>query len=118
MTTTRDLAEFLEEQARQSEPITYSDVIVNFPDLPPLTEAWLSHPLCSIFGELDREDFTNNRPFRTALVFGKESGLPGNGFFQMLERYRGRKLRKDEHLTVWLAELDAIKKFYSKPQSN
>ena len=36
-------------------------------DLPPLKEYWRSHPLCSIFGELDDEDHLKKRPFRTAL---------------------------------------------------
>jgi hypothetical protein len=66
---------------------TISDIgqlIAHFPDLPPLTEYWRSHPLCSIFGELDDEDRLKKRPLRTALVFAKETGRPGQGFFDTI----------------------------------
>jgi hypothetical protein len=52
-TTVRDIGQFLEQQAKRGRPITYQEVINQFPDLPPLTEYWKSHPLCDIFGELD-----------------------------------------------------------------
>jgi hypothetical protein len=66
-TTASDVAKFLEEQARLGEPITYTQVIIHFPELPKLTEAWLSHPLCDMFG-LDAQDHAEGRPFRTAMV--------------------------------------------------
>jgi hypothetical protein len=52
-TTARDIGAFLEEQARKGEPITYGQVLDHFPDLPELKGAWLSHPLCDMFEQLD-----------------------------------------------------------------
>jgi len=81
-TSARDVGLFLEAQAKQRAPIPYSDVIRTFRDLPPLGPHWKSHPLCSFFGELDLEDHSKQRPFRTALVFAKETGRPGQGIFR------------------------------------
>ncbi len=66
-TTISDIGQFLEAQAKIGEPINYGQLIARFLDLPPLKEYWRSHPLCSIFGELDDEDHLKKRPFRTAL---------------------------------------------------
>lgn len=85
-TTTKEVGQYLEEQAKIRKPITYAQVITRFPDLPPLTGAWLSHRLCSIFGELDDEDHLKAHPFRTALVFAKETGRPRQGFFDAVSK--------------------------------
>ena len=85
-------------------PITYTNVVRSFPDLPPLTGAWRSHPLCTIFGDLDIEDDRNKRPFRTALVFAKETGRPGEGFFEMIESQTDK---------VWTNELKALIDHYA-----
>jgi hypothetical protein len=72
--TSGDVAKFLDEQARLGEPITYTHVIVHFPDLPKLTEAWLSHPLCEIFGMPDEQDHAEGRPFRRTSSIRNSSG--------------------------------------------
>lgn len=112
-TTIKDVAKYLEQQAKIGAPITYTDVVRSFPDLPPLTGAWRSHPLCTIFGDLDIEDDTNKRPFRTALVFAKETGRPGNGFFEMIETLRGVSVSKDQRDKVWTDELKALLAHYA-----
>src|ERR1017187_6942936 len=111
-TSVKEIGAFLESQAHLGQPITYGAVIKKFPDLPPLTEYWKSHPLCDIFGELDGEDHRNNRPFRTALVYAVDTTRPGNGFFENLARLRGTTIMKSEEDKVWVAELDALKAYY------
>jgi hypothetical protein len=112
-TTIKEIGQFLEEQAKVGRPITYTDVIRKFPDLPPLSAAWRSHPLCSIFGELDDEDNVKHRPFRTALVFAKETGRPGQGFFDAMANLRGKTILKSEWDRVWTKELNDVIKHYS-----
>ncbi len=112
-TTIKDVGRFLEDQAKLGTPITYTDVIRKFPDLPPLTAAWRSHPLCGIFGELDDEDNVKRRPFRTALVFAKETGRPGQGFFDTMTNLRGKTILKSEQDQVWTGELKALIAHYA-----
>lgn len=111
-TIIRDVGLYPEQQAKLGSPITYGDVIRKFPDLPPLSAAWRSHPLCGIFGELDDEDNLKKRPFRTALVFAKETGRPGQGFFDTMQNLLGVAVLKAEQDKVWVAELGALTTYY------
>jgi hypothetical protein len=117
-TTIKEVGQFLEAQAKIGEPITYSQVIIRFPDLPPLTAAWRSHPLCSIFGELDDEDHVKTRPFRTALVFSVETGKPGQGFFDTVSNLRSKTILKREQDAFWIAELSALRAYYQTPRAD
>lgn len=110
-TAASDVASFLEEQARHGEPITYSQVIGHFPDLPKVTEAWLSHPLCDIFGQLDAQYHAEGRPFRTAMVYARELSIPGKGFFDTLTKYRKKSIPRNQQLDVWVAEVNAVKAY-------
>jgi hypothetical protein len=112
-TTIKDVGQFLEQQAKLGTPITYTDVIRKFPDLPPLGPHWKSHPLCSIFGELDEEDHLKGRPFRTALVYAKETTRPGDGFFLTIEGLRNITIDKSEQDKVWTDELNAVITYYA-----
>ena len=111
-TTATQIGKFLESQACKNCPMTYGQVLEKFPDLPPLTGAWLSHPLCEMFGQLDAEDFAAGRPFRTALVYAKETSIPGQGFFDTLARYRKQKISKNQQIDIWDKEMKAIKAYY------
>src|SRR5450755_1428340 len=104
MVNVREVETFLEEVAASGNPINYGDVNARFPDLPPLTGAWLAHPLCGIFDELDVQDAAAKRPFRTAMVIAKERNMPGPGFFKTLSRLRNRQILKSEELEVWTNE--------------
>jgi hypothetical protein len=111
-TSAKEIGHFLEQKAKIGEPINYQVVIDRFPDLPPLTGNWKSHPLCSMFGDLDGEDHRNNLPFRTSLVYAKNLGRPGQGFFETVSRLRGKTILKQEQDKVWIAELDALRAHY------
>lgn len=81
---TEAIGRFLEQRALLSAGqalVFYGDIVAMF-GLPTLDGAWLSHPLCGIFGVLDLEDHRLNRPLRTALVVNRETRMPGNGFFE------------------------------------
>ena len=106
------VGEFLERQARTGQLISYAQVVAHFPDLPPLTEAWLGHPLCKIFGELDDEDGHSARPFRTALVISKEAGMPEQGFFETAQKLRWKQIRKSDHPKFWVDEVRAVLEYY------
>jgi hypothetical protein len=111
-TTIKQVGQYLEGQAKAAKPVTYSEVIRTFPDLPPLGPHWKSHPLCAIFGDLDNEDRIKQRPFRTALVFAKETGRPGQGFFDTMTNLRHMTILKSEQDSVWTTELKAVIAFY------
>lgn len=106
------VGQYLAQQARVGDPITYSKVVDHFPDMPPLNGAWSAHPLCAIFGELDIEDHSEHRPFRTAFVYAKETGRPGDGFFKMISKLRGISVLKSEQDAVWMEELEALIAYY------
>ena len=108
----KEVGKYLEQQAKLGAPINYIDVVRNFPGLPPLTGVWKSHPLCAIFGDLDIEDDRHKRPFRTALLFGKESGRPGDGFYEMIEKLRGVSVGTRQRDKVWTDELKALLAYY------
>jgi hypothetical protein len=110
--TANQVGKFLESQARKNCPVTYAQVLEQFPDLPPLTGAWLSHPLCELFGQLDAQDHGAGRPFRTALVYAKETSIPGQGFFDTLAKYRNQRIGKGQQIEVWDKEMKAVKAYY------
>jgi len=88
-----------------------SDLIIQFPELPPFTGNWKSHPLCWIFDELDREDAALDRPLRTAIVVSKEKRIPGGGFFEAYEQYLnpGAQIRNEmAKLEIHQGQLKAL----------
>jgi hypothetical protein len=111
-TSIKDIGQYLEEQAKIGTPIPYGQIIKRFPDLPPLGPNWRSHPLCSIFGELDEEDHIKNRPLRTALVFAVETTRPGQGFFDTITNLRKQTILKSDQDKVWTDELNAVIAYY------
>ena len=113
----RDIGSFLEDRARRLDgeaPIFYSDLAAHF-GLPPVTDAWFTHPLCDMFEQLDQEDERLERPFRTALVISKERSMPGAGFFKTIVRLRGLSHPpRTEHdkMRLYLDELNSLLSHY------
>jgi hypothetical protein len=102
----RDRVEqLLNKQLQLGEPIYYSE-LAQRAGLPPMDGAWLAHPLCSIFAQLDQQDYP--APLRTSLVIGKETGQPGPGYFETLERLRGKQILKSEREAVWISQYQAL----------
>jgi hypothetical protein len=120
-TTWRDVGDYLEDRLRadgRDAVMTYGELLEVFTDLPEFNGAWLSHPLCDMFYELDVEDAAQGRPFRTALVVSKDERLPGAGFFKMYSTHRNprARLRTDmDRLTVHQQELQAVASHYGHP---
>lgn len=99
---------FLEQKASEQKTVFYSELAVHF-NLPPMDGAWPAHPLSNYFDVLDQEDAVAKRPFRTAVVITREHGVPGNGFFQSLGKYKGiRASNNQEKLEVFANELQAV----------
>jgi hypothetical protein len=118
MPDVRELGAFLEQVAATGNPITYSEVVQHFSDLPPLNGAWASHPLCHLFGELDRDDNRHGRPFRTAMVVSREKNIPGDGFFKTLAELRGTAIIKADQEEVWVSELQKVISKYARKKDS
>jgi hypothetical protein len=111
------VARYLESRAKKRglNGVVYYNKLASDLDLPPVTDAWLSHPLSGIFDELDNEDHTMNRPFRTALVITEKTKFPGDGFWAMALRLRfpkKTKLSENEKMTFYTIELQELAQLY------
>lgn len=116
--TSQMVAAFLEERARNrpfnEAPIFYGDLAAHF-ELPPVSEAWQTHPLCEIFDELDVDDAKKSRPFRTVLVVSKAHSIPGPGFYKTVARLRpqGNRIRTEpEKMQFFSDEMTRLLKYY------
>jgi hypothetical protein len=115
----KKVAEYLEARIRKSgiNAITFYNPLAAHFGMPPVTEAWQSHPLCGIFEELDLDDHSHNRPFRTAIVINEQKKYPGNGFFKMVRKLRfpaKSGFTESEMLSIYSDELDALETLYRK----
>ena len=113
------VAEYLESRIRKSgiNAITYYNPLADHFGMPPVTEAWQNHPLCAIFEELDLDDHSAGRPFRTAIVINEQKKYPGNGFFKMVKKLRApekSKFTEKEMMAIYSKELDALEQLYKK----
>jgi hypothetical protein len=81
-----------------------------------MTGAFSAHSFSDMFGQFDRDDEANQRPYRTSLVISKEANMPGQGFFKTLSNLRGIDLPKsdEEKYKVWLKEVMRLRQFYSR----
>lgn len=107
------IGSFLEEIAKAKKLVTYQEVVDRF-QLPPLQGNWNSHPLSQAFEALDQEDASKQRPFRTAVVVRKDKSnqMPGNGFFEALERLKSVPCRNAiDRQKVWVSELNSAHAF-------
>lgn len=101
------IAAYLENIACSNGTVNYQEISIAF-GLRKFDGNWKAHPLCNIFGEIDREDANENRPFRTSVVTSIEKNRPGAGFFQALEEMKGIKANNDaEKDEIWIKELQA-----------
>lgn len=96
-------------------PITYNQ-LADALEQPRVTEAWRSHPFCEAFDIMDKEDAAAGRPFRTALVFNDKKNMPGEGFFNTLQKLREVEIPKDEikRQAIYMKELGDAIAFYGK----
>lgn len=111
------VARYLENRAAKHglNGVVYYNKLASDLGLPPVTDAWLSHPLAGIFDELDNEDHAMKRPFRTALVITEKTKFPGDGFWAMVLRLRFPKKTKfseKEMLTFYTTELQELAQLY------
>ena len=89
----------------------YYSVLVSDFGLPPLHGTWAGHPLERAFDALDEEDARAGRPFRTSVVFNKETKMPGDGYFKSIFRLKGISAKSDmQRLEVFSEELKAAMK--------
>lgn len=108
---------FLEERVYRLgdiAPIYYGELAAHF-NMPPVTEAWSSHPLCAILDQIDQEDARLGQPFRSVLVIGRDSNMPGDGFFKTYVRFnpRIRLPRTDnDKQKLFVSELNKVLSHY------
>jgi hypothetical protein len=111
------VARYLENRAKKHglNGVVYYNKLAADLGMPPVTDAWMSHPLSSIFGELDDEDHALKHPFRTALVITERTKFPGDGFWAMALRLRFPKKTKfsaKEMLIFYTTELQELARKY------
>lgn len=125
--TAADIGEFLVDRVRRrgiNGVLYYNDVALQF-GLPPMDGAWMSHPLCGYFHELDVDDHEAGRPFRTTLVIVRPNSttvkpqIPGAGYFTTVGTLRfpnqAQPFRSDTDKEKFFnAELAALAQFYPK----
>jgi|SRR6267142_1910974 len=112
--TAGQIGTYLEASARAQTTVFYGDLAAHFA-LPPVTEAWMSHPLSGMFDELDIDDAKKARPFRTALVISKEHNMPGPGFFKTVARLcpkRPQPKTDMARMKMYVAEVTNLFQFY------
>lgn len=98
---------YLIEIARARKLVDYQTICAAFNFSMELTP-WQEHPLCEILDSIDQDDANHNRPFRTALVISKKTKMPGNGFYDALERYKGIESRNEmSKLENWSQQVEA-----------
>ena len=101
------LAAYLENKAKSQQTVFYSEVVSHF-GLPSLDGAWNNHPLSKAFHVLDQQDANAKRPFRTSVVIGKESNIPGPGYFTSLASLKSVFTNNEsQRLTAFTSELKA-----------
>ncbi|MGH8009989.1 MAG: hypothetical protein ACREQ3_23590, partial [Candidatus Binatia bacterium] len=65
-----------------------------------------------LLDEINHAESAEGRPLLSAVVIGKDSNMPGSGFFACardLRRYSGR-----DDLAFWLAELRRVHDYWSQ----
>jgi hypothetical protein len=94
-------------KSKRPRPTYYKDVASHF-GLPEFDGAFHAHPLSQIFEVLDQQDAIANRPFRTSVVVAVTTNRPGQGFYEALERLKGKPDPKtdDAREQLWLSELN------------
>lgn len=100
----------LQSIAREQLTATYSEVA-------PTAGVDTANPhFAAVLGtrldEINRMEAENGRPLISAVVIGKETGMPGQGFFTCardLRRYSGK-----DDLAYWLTELRQVYDYWSR----
>lgn len=112
MVTAAEVGKYLEEVLRhpRKNTVTYTEVAEEF-HLGAIGGVWSAHPLCQIFDELDREDASASRPFRTSAVISLAKNQPGDGFFTALREYKKLQFNNAQKESVWITELQAAQQY-------
>ncbi len=100
----------LQAVAREQRTAAYSEVA-------PVAGVDTANPhfaavLGAMLDEINRVEAGNGRPLISAVVIGKETGMPGQGFFKCardLRRYDGK-----DDLAYWLTELRQVFDYWSR----
>ncbi len=113
----KQVGALLEELVRKlggNAYIYYGDLAAQL-SLPPITDAWFTHPLCNIFEQMDVEDANLGRPLRTVLVISRERKMPGEGFFKTYLQLHPhvRPPKTDlEKMKLYIDELNRVSSYY------
>lgn len=104
------LYEKLREIARAQKTVIYSEIA-------PIAGIDTGNPhfaalVGQLLDEINRVEAENGRPLLSAVVIGKDTGMPGRGFFNCardLKRYSG-----NDDLEYWLQELQQVYDHWSR----
>lgn len=110
MSDANSIGKYLESvlKAKHKNTVNYSELTNKF-NLPEFDGIWPAHPLCQIFEVIDQQDAIAQRPFRTSVVIGKNTNMPGPGFFEALHRLKRipTPSKKEMREALWIKELNA-----------
>jgi predicted transcriptional regulator len=112
--TFEQVASALESHASAKQTISYND-FADEVGLPRPNNLFANSALKAYFEQIDWDDAEEERPFRTALVVKKGTGLPGTGFYKSLKLYRGSNPECTQ-AQIWQKEIDALFDYYKPGQ--
>ena len=92
--------------ARDKQPITYGEEIAKIMGLPPSGDH-MARETGEILGEISEYEHLHGRPLLSAVVVGKDTRIPGKGFFT-LARELGKLQEGMDERSFWERELEEV----------
>ena len=104
----------LQEIAKSLGTITYSDIA-------PLANLSMDNEddrnaISIILEEIAKHEESNQRPMLTAVVIHREDNIPGEGFFQIAQkfaRYNGSR-NQNNRLRFWIDALNSVHEYWKE----
>ncbi len=105
-----EIREILVKLAKIPHTIYYSDLVEN---ITTISLEPHSYALFQILGEISKDEDHGHRGMLSALVINRDTGIPGQGFFDLSEKLGKGISDKDK---CWITELNKVHAYWqSKP---
>lgn len=110
------IVEVLQDVARSKSRITYSGLVKRTKLQIDLANPRDRERLSKALGHIFEYELERKRPILCALVVRETLGIPGNGFFEMVDQHGLRKPLED-NLSVFIRLLNDVHTFYQRPHA-
>ena len=98
--------------ALKRQPVSYSELVI-LTDLGlNVMEAHHRYMLSTWLGEIFENNHNAKEPILCTLVVQKQSGMPGKGYFKMVDQL-GRRSAGESDVEVFMRELEALRNYYA-----